>query len=401
MSIKVYKEQKKKDIIKIFNYEEEAPQEKKLVYKIDIKNKKINFYPAESKFFLKEIIIDGFTYLPEIFFEKGYIKAGALYYLEKNLKGKHVTQLIISKTGKNSFRKVSNGFKVVINYDSLKKFKESLATLIYESKIDKSNSAEAFFAEIFPKKYKRNHISAQQKAGKVLKNLDGDIIKHIDASGIDRILDFFELLLKTKYKTKIKKRQFFKEAKLKIDSVALCDILLEFENNLKIQKTENEWGNFLRENIFLLDSKYINSIPELNLVLGGTRKVDFGLIDSQGYLDIFEIKLPTTKLLANEKDRGNYYWNSQAVKALVQIEKYLYNAERKATSLCEDIKREKGVCIKIIKPRALIIMGHSNQFKNEEQREDFKILRTSFKNVEIILYDELLNRLRNQSKKIY
>ena len=100
-------------------------------------------------------------------------------------------------------------------------------------------------------------------------------------------------------------------------------------------------------------------------------------------------------------DRGNYYWSTEAIKAIVQAEKYLFNAERKATDLADDIKREKELTIKVIKPRAIVILGTSSQFDNENKEKDFRVLRMSLKNVEVVLFDELLMRLRNELNKIY
>lgn len=136
-------------------------------------------------------------------------------------------------------------------------------------------------------------------------------------------------------------------------------------------------------------------------MLGGERKADFGLIDSQGYLDLFEIKKPTTSLLATTTDRGNHYWSSDAVKAITQAEKYLYNAERKASALAEVIKREKKIVVSVIRPRAVVIMGHSDQLDTPEKETDFRVLRMSLKNVGVVTYDELLQRMKNQMSKIY
>ncbi|WP_276504842.1 Shedu immune nuclease family protein [Terrimonas pollutisoli] len=164
---------------------------------------------------------------------------------------------------------------------------------------------------------------------------------------------------------------------------------------------ESDWGEFLERNLFLIDSKYVKTIPELNVVLAGARKVDFGLIDSQGYLDMFEIKKPQTELIAPKQDRGNYYWHPNATMALTQAEKYLYYAESRRKILEEDIERQKRHKVNVIKPRAYIIMGHTKQLDTKEKQEDFRILRSSLKNLEIILYDELLERLKNQKNKVF
>ena len=105
--------------------------------------------------------------------------------------------------------------------------------------------------------------------------------------------------------------------------------------------------------------------------------------------------------MSKETDRGNYYWHAETVKAIVQAEKYLYNAERKASTLADDIRREERIDVKVIKPRAILIIGHSNQLDDDNKKEDFKVLRKSLKNIEIVLYDELVEGMENQKNKYY
>ena len=119
-------------------------------------------------------------------------------------------------------------------------------------------------------------------------------------------------------------------------------------------------------------------------------------------MDIFEIKKPTTKLLSDSTDRGNHYWHSEATKAIVQAEKYLYNAEKSSLSLAADLKREAGISISVIRPKVILLIGNSNQLNSEKKKEDFRILRHSLKNIEIILYDELYDKLKLLEKgKVY
>ena len=53
----------------------------------------------------------------------------------------------------------------------------------------------------------------------------------------------------------------------------------------------------------------------------------------------------------------------------------------------------------IVKPKAFLIIGSSTQLLNDDMRNDFRILRDSLKNIEIILYDELLERFKNLKKR--
>ena len=236
---------------------------------------------------------------------------------------------------------------------------------------------------------------------RAIRNLDESIIEHLKPGDVEKFLDFIEKLLTVKYSSAASRRKLFSAAKVKVDEVALKETIQAFEAKLENDESEHKWGEFLQKHLFLIDSKYVSVIGQLNVVLGGERTVDFGLVDSQGYLDLFEIKKPTTKLLATNPDRGNYYWSSDAVKAITQAEKYLYNAERKAPSLAEDIAREKNISVSVIRPRAVLIIGYSNQLDTLDKETDFRVLRMSLKNVEVVTYNELLQRLKNQMSKIY
>ena len=392
--------QTSKNVEKIYVFPADNPKKRRLAYKINTAKKEVTFYP-EKWFFVNRIYIQGFTSVPPEFSLHGYIKQGVVYYLYKMLSGKDVSKLVISRDKNNQFRKSGQSYAVTIRYDSFKRLKSKLAHINNESKFEKSRFVDEFFHDLFPQRYPIVQVSAKHRAGRVMRNLDENIIEHLEKSDVNRLLDFFESLVSTKYSSAFRKRKLLSSAKIKVDAVAISTVIQEFEQMLSGNHNEDTWGKFLKRNLFLIDSKYVNSIPQLNVMLAGARKVDFGLVDSQGYLDIFEIKKPTTKLLASNPDRGNYYWNSETVKALVQAEKYLFNAERKAPALTEDIKKEKDLKVEIVKPRAAVIIGASKQLDNNKKTNDFRVLRHSLKNIEIVLYDELLQRIKNQKNKIY
>ena len=376
----------------------DEPENKILVYEIDKEKETIKFYPKDS-FVVKEVLLDGFKKIPPEFSDLGYIKAGLTYYLDKKLKNVEISKLCISKTKRSFFRKYKEKYTVVISYNDFKLLKDRLTQLNNESKAEKSLAVDEFFHTSFPRKFPKQELSARRRATKAISNLDESVIEQLTHNDISKLLDFVGLLLDKKYTLAAHRRKLFNSAKIKVDEVALSDVISKFEILLKEDPPESKWGDFLEDNLYLVESKYIQILPELNVVLAGARKLDFGLIDTQGYLDIFEIKKSSTKILAANQDRGNFYWHTEALKALVQAEKYLYNAERKASGLAEDIAREKNVSVNVVKPRAIVVMGNSAQLDNDAKKEDFRILRMSLKNIEVVLYDELLERLKNQKNK--
>lgn len=387
------------DVKEIYVFDEDNEEEKQLAFRIDKKNLLIEFFPKD--FCLKQITIKGFKNLPEEFSEVGYIKQGLLYYINKKVEPLKPNDFIIDKNKASSITTKGKKISIVLNYSDLEYFKDKMTDLSNENKRDRSLFADEFFYTTYSKHFPETKASSQQRLNKLMSNLDKDVIERIGPAELEKIEDFYETLLKTKYKSETYKHKFITRTKVKIDTITVDSIIAEFEEKLSKNTSESDWGTFLEKNLFLIDSKYVKAIPELNVVLAGARKVDFGMIDSQGYLDIFEIKKPSTDLLSLTQDRGNHFWHPEATKALTQAEKYLYYAESRRKILEEDIERQKKHKVTVIKPRAYVLMGHSSQLDTKEKQEDFRILRASLKNLDIVLYDELLERLRNQKNKVF
>jgi len=397
MALKTEQIKKGKDKLEIYVSDDTKPNSKRLVYLLDHTLSTITFYPESDEFFLSEITIEGFKKLPPEFAPTGYIKGNVLYYLDKKLSNRKIQKVTISKPRETSY----STKEVVLNYEDFEKFKKRLSRITYESKIEKGKYVDEFFYDTFPSEFTADNETSRSRYLKIINNIDNDIIQHFDKQALLKFEDFYEQLIATKYSTADKKVKLVTKTKIKIDKLAVDNVIAEFEKLLKASTSEADWGKFLQKNLFLVDSKYIKSIPQLNVVLAGSRLVDFGLVDYQGHLDIFEIKKPTTSLLAATQDRGNFYWHTDTVKALTQAEKYLYQAEGKRDTLEKDILREKEISVKVIKPRAFVLIGQSSQLKTSKQQEDFRILRNSLRNVEIVLFDELLDRLKNLKGKVY
>jgi len=401
MPLEVEYEKVSDNLERVYTIDVDDPENRRLVFEIKQKSKIVIFYPRET-FFVSTILFEGFQRIPDEINEKGYFKTSGLnYYLSKKLEELNVNSFVISKIKDNSMRKYRNHHKIVLSYESFKKLRDNVAAINNEFKIERRQLIDDFFARIFPKKYKTSGISISNKTRRVIRNLDESIIEKLTQEDVHKIFNFIESLLKNKYKASLSRYKLFSAAKLKVDDIAIEEVLKEFDSLLRQDPPERKWGKFLQKNLYLLDSKYIGVISELNVVLASQRKVDFGLVDAQGFLDIFEIKKPTTPLLSSNKDRGNYYWSTEAVKAIAQAEKYLYNAETKSDILSRDIRREKNISVNVIRPRAFLVIGMSSQLDASDKQEDFRVLRRSLKNIEIILYDELIERLKNQQNKIY
>ena len=384
----------------IFVFDSDKPKERHLTFVINAVEERIEFYPRD-KFLVEMVELVGFKRVPPEISELGYFKAGLSYYLSKKFLGKKINTFRVSKDVSSTLRKYRGGLTLVLGYDELRNLKGKLTELSNESKFERSLAVDEFFHQEFPSKFPPVEVPAKRRAKRAIHNLDPAIVNHLEPADVEKFLDFMECMLERKYSSAARRRKLFGAAKLKVDEVALKETIEVFESKLEADESEHRWGEFLQKHLYLIDSKYVHVIGQLNVVLGGQRSVDFGMVDSQGYLDLFEIKKPSTPLLARTIDRGNHYWSTDTVKSIAQAEKYLFNADRKAANLAEDIRRERKIEVTVIRPRAVLIIGNSNQLDSEEKETDFRVLKMALKNVEIVTYDELLQRLKNQMSKIY
>jgi len=170
-------------------------------------------------------------------------------------------------------------------------------------------------------------------------------------------------------------------------------IAAEFRRKLDAQvQSESSWQSFLRERILVLRNSYGEVLEKESVSLRG-KFPDFMLIDPYSYLDIYEIKRPTTTLLRYDRSRDNYYWDTEMSKAISQVENYLHQVQRNSDALMNDIRRSKGMDVAIVRPRGYIVAGVRSQLETDKKRDDFRILSEGLKNIDVILYDDLLRNL--------
>lgn len=174
--------------------------------------------------------------------------------------------------------------------------------------------------------------------------------------------------------------------------------MLESENGY----SEDQWQNEILEIILLLNPKYICSFKTVHLKIDNRRRrfLDFMLVDGNGNVDVIEIKKPfENSIMTHSVYRGNYTPHKDLIGTVMQLEKYLFHlnrfgeiGEKKLTEKYKD-KLPYGLKIKITNPKGFVIMGRESNL-SDEQKSDFEIVKRKYKNViDIITYDDLLQRL--------
>ncbi|WP_123825881.1 Shedu immune nuclease family protein [Propionibacterium acidifaciens] len=173
--------------------------------------------------------------------------------------------------------------------------------------------------------------------------------------------------------------------------------------------SETDWRRQVAKLFTLVFPRYISVLEEVNVkerysTLGGlaNRYIDMLLVDSNGSVDILEIKKPFSRCLVSKRTyRDNHVPVRELAGAIVQCEKYIFYLNKMGIKGEHDIKSRyketlpDSIHIKITNPRAYILAGRDSNLSNGE-RFDFEFIRRGNKNIaDIITYDDLLRRLNN------
>jgi len=218
-------------------------------------------------------------------------------------------------------------------------------------------------------------------------------------------------LIRGKYERYMNKRKSIKGENLqesfKESEILKYEAILEkLELMLLDEKKYNEkqWQVEILQIILLIYPKYIyafDEAPVYDSYKKKDRKIDFLLVDSNGNVDIIEIKRPMDeKIITKTQYRDNFIPLRELSGTVMQIEKYIYHlnksgqtGENKLTTKYK-AKIPPDFKVKITNPSGIIIMGRDISLTSD-QKEDFEVVKRKYKNViDIITYDDLLRRLK-------
>lgn len=99
--------------------------------------------------------------------------------------------------------------------------------------------------------------------------------------------------------------------------------------------------------------------------------------------------------------RNNYVDGRDLEGAIVQIEKYIYILNHEGEDRVNKIRKimssnlPDNINVRVVNPQGILILGRSDTL-TDPQRFDFEIIKRQHKNiVDIMTYDDLLERLKN------
>ena len=163
----------------------------------------------------------------------------------------------------------------------------------------------------------------------------------------------------------------------------------EFESMLSKDLDEHAWQKWFKRNDWVLGSEFVRVLDER--AIDTANITDYLMQAYDGFLDVVEIKRPDgrAQFWANNKGHRNYVQSPHLTEAITQSITYISELEREANS----VKFLERVGIKAIKPRCTLIFGRSEGW-DDDQREAYRILNSSFKELSILTYDHVLDRAK-------
>ena len=241
---------------------------------------------------------------------------------------------------------------------------------------------------MYPTHFQENNSPAYVP-GSLSKILDKEIIPRLSVSDKEKLTDFLPDFISSESISSVN----LVKAATQIKSLEA--LAADLEEGIKNNHTESWWQTYIKAKILIIQQGYIKAIDKINVSVVNTKFPDFSLVTHDDYLDILEIKRPSTNLLKLDNSRGNYYWDLEMSKAVSQVENYIENVSRHRDAIRNELRDTYQLDLQVLKPRGIILAGARSQLKTQKEKDDFRLLSESMKNISVVTYDGLLARLNN------
>lgn len=161
--------------------------------------------------------------------------------------------------------------------------------------------------------------------------------------------------------------------------------LSQFEELILKQANEKFFQKWFKENTWVFGMEYIKFFDTRKI--GIHSEADFIVESLDGFTDLIELKKSDFNLLNKDKSHNCYYPSKELSEVIGQSIQYIKTMEDHRNILKEDDD------LNVLKPRVKIIIGKSNDL-NENEKKTLRLLNGTLHGIEIITYDEIVNRAR-------
>ncbi|MDQ7251062.1 Shedu immune nuclease family protein [Dongia sedimenti] len=365
--------------------------------------------PEYSQFkYCEKVRLKGFDHLPSGFYKNdGYGLTGAGIELFQEIFAKYRKKIALTVAASGKFRFDARGSTVAVTipHKILTDINAEKRTIRSRRANEVQASVRGFLATHGPRQFSQfRNAKPEYAAGSLARILSREHVtsrmnQEDEAAMQDFIPAYISAISGTIRSTR--KIQIIAESINAGRKVYLEKVLREFRKKLsgKVQN-ESAWQKFLAQHILVFRHTYGEVLDRESITIIEGKYPDFMLVDPYSYVDVYEIKTPATPLMLLDRSRNNHYWSAELAKAIAQVEKYLYNIERNADTFKTELMDAKGIEINVVRPRGYIVAGKRADITTSRMRKDFRILNDSLKNIDIILYDDLVSNLEGFLAKL-
>ncbi|MBY0540370.1 MAG: DUF4263 domain-containing protein [Campylobacterales bacterium] len=265
----------------------------------------------------------------------------------------------------------------------------------------------------------------------IIKNLrDGELLSIEEKNLLQREIDTlkqenqeFQKALEMLLDKKLKKEELF-EMSYRVEQLNIFEKMLA-SNDIEEKISEQKWQQFFEINQWIfglglnyifnaaLDGKKLEKTVVGANVSGSGKRVDAllrttGIIQSLSFCEIKTHKTKVLKSVSNAYRADSWAISDELAGGIAQIQrtvqKSLMNISERLIILDEE-GYQKQNSIYLYKPKAFLIIGSLDEFKNEKgfinesKFSSFELFRRSISDIEIITFDELYSRACALSNK--
>lgn len=373
-------------------------QDKFIIYPFFLHRKSGEARPKYHK--IKSFTFEGMTNkLPPGFISsasRGYGVTRSLRPLIKIIESNVDTEdITISKDKKTEITKSS----FVLNYkdlETIRKDSGSISRLFYEKNRTLVNN---HFAKLIPQKFKNKREKYQKGTISQIINEYEHIEQSLSADDKSTLLELFKKL--SLAKNNLFEKQELISTREKIEKKFIEDVLKEFERLLLLKKVrEEKWQDFFKENAWIFSQLFAHPtvLFEDKAYVGGKtiqnkdgKVVDFLYANKLTKNSaLIEIKKHTTKLLSKKPYRGTDVFHMD--KELSGVINQVLDQKETYCKKFDSIRGEAN--INSFNPKCIIIIGKISSLDGNQSKA-FELLRSSLKDIEIVTFDELYDRIKS------
>ena len=303
------------------------------------------------------------------------------------------------------------GEKLVVNLRAYQNFWRTIAQ-------NSRNRFQAFLAQ------KTKHYSEEDKKQVIAKSTEQEIVENINPTILEKIRStknpdvvdmeqvivvndqnkkmVFEEILKGNYSSdfwdllKTKEPQLtdtLAAAQLQIHRKKVVDELNQrlATGNFSETSGDDSWQKWIYKHNWLFGVNYQEPIQKVKINVTGVMP-DFIFPTLDGFVDILEIKLPSKEVIVEDASHaGSWVWSPDSNYAIGQVVNYLCEIDRLKLEIEKEIERVHQKRISVLKPRAFILIGRSDNWTTNK-KEGLRKLNDSLHKIEFLTYTDLSQR---------